>query len=112
MACMASCWAMAFFYQIFTKFYRLFLVKMAGNEKTPLLGFSQKLFKIKELDGRGDKIRTCDSYVPNVVLYQAELHPDGDARRPMTQKRARHLRETFQRSRSTAKAENFIRVSR
>ena len=26
--------------------------------------------------GRGDKIRTCDSYVPNVVLYQAELRPD------------------------------------
>lgn len=25
--------------------------------------------------GRGERIRTSDSYVPNVVLYQAELHP-------------------------------------
>ena len=25
--------------------------------------------------GRGDMIRTCDFYVPNVALYQAELHP-------------------------------------
>ena len=24
--------------------------------------------------GRGDKIRTCDPYVPNVVLYQTEPH--------------------------------------
>ena len=29
-----------------------------------------------EESGRGDMIRTCDSYVPNVVLYQAELRPD------------------------------------
>ena len=28
-------------------------------------------------DGRGDKIRTCDFYVPNVALYQAEPHLDG-----------------------------------
>ena len=27
--------------------------------------------------GRGDKIRTCDFYVPNVALYQAEPHLDG-----------------------------------
>ena len=27
--------------------------------------------------GRGDRIRTCDFYVPNVALYQAELHPEG-----------------------------------
>ena len=26
--------------------------------------------------GRGDRIRTCDFYVPNVALYQTELHPD------------------------------------
>ena len=26
--------------------------------------------------GRGERIRTSDSYVPNVVLYQAELHPE------------------------------------
>ena len=26
--------------------------------------------------GRGDRTRTCDLYVPNVALYQAELHPE------------------------------------
>ncbi len=26
--------------------------------------------------GRGDRIRTCDLYVPNVALYQTELHPE------------------------------------
>ena len=30
----------------------------------------------KKETGRGERIRTSDSYVPNVVLYQAELHPD------------------------------------
>ncbi len=29
--------------------------------------------------GRGDRIRTCDLYVPNVALYQTELHPEGAA---------------------------------
>jgi hypothetical protein len=28
-------------------------------------------------NGRGDRIRTCDLYVPNVALYQTELHPEG-----------------------------------
>ena len=27
-------------------------------------------------NGRGDRIRTCDIYVPNVALYQSELHPE------------------------------------
>ena len=26
--------------------------------------------------GRGDRIRTYDLYVPNVALYQTELHPE------------------------------------
>ena len=26
--------------------------------------------------GRGDRIRTCDFYLPKVALYQAELHPE------------------------------------
>ena len=30
--------------------------------------------------GRGDRIRTCDFYVPNVALYQAELHPESSSR--------------------------------
>ena len=31
---------------------------------------------IPEIIGRGERIRTSDSCVPNAVLYQAELHPD------------------------------------
>ena len=31
---------------------------------------------IRTKNGRDDWVRTSDSYVPNVVLYQAELHPD------------------------------------
>jgi hypothetical protein len=29
-------------------------------------------------NGRGERIRTSDSCVPNAVLYQAELHPEAD----------------------------------
>jgi hypothetical protein len=29
-----------------------------------------------ETGGRGERIRTSDSCVPNAVLYQAELRPD------------------------------------
>ena len=28
--------------------------------------------------GRGERIRTSDSCVPNAVLYQAELRPEAD----------------------------------
>ncbi len=31
--------------------------------------------RIKFLNGREDRIRTCDPLVPNQVLYQAELLP-------------------------------------
>ena len=34
-------------------------------------GFPRRLFHV----GRGDMIRTCDTLVPNQVLYQAELRP-------------------------------------
>ncbi len=44
------------------------------NGVEPVLIYKEKKDK---KNGRGDMIRTCDSYVPNVVLYQAELHPDG-----------------------------------
>ena len=30
--------------------------------------------------GRGERIRTSDSCVPNAVLYQAELHPEAITR--------------------------------
>ena len=32
----------------------------------------------KEISGRGERIRTSGLYVPNVALYQAKLHPEGD----------------------------------
>ena len=31
---------------------------------------------MKTMNGRGERIRTSGPYVPNVVLYQAELHPE------------------------------------
>src|SRR3989338_5750509 len=34
------------------------------------------------LIGRGERIRTSDSCVPNAVLYQAELHPAPQGRFP------------------------------
>ena len=33
--------------------------------------------------GRGDRIRTCDIYVPNVALYQSELHPEYRRMKPI-----------------------------
>src|SRR5690606_13187612 len=45
-----------------------------GNRKATRKG-GQLLDSI----GRGDRIRTCDLYVPNVALYQTELHPDSRA---------------------------------
>src|SRR4051795_12276353 len=46
-------------------------------------------------NGRGERIRTSDSCVPNAVLYQAELHPDGE----------------FQYLRVTAKVANSSKLS-
>ena len=37
---------------------------------------SSVLVVSKEIPGRGERIRTSDSCVPNAVLYQAELHPE------------------------------------
>ena len=53
--------------------------------------------------GRGERIRTSDSCVPNAVLYQAELHPDRGYRpeRPTVRYR----------SRSTAKASKCSKES-
>ena len=47
--------------------------KKARFEGGPFIVKRRNYLKI----GRGDRIRTCDFYVPNVALYQAELHPDG-----------------------------------
>ena len=34
-----------------------------------------RIFIFKIINGREDRIRTCDPLVPNQVLYQAELLP-------------------------------------
>ena len=36
---------------------------------------SQAFALFRKLNGRGDRIRTCDICVPNAALYQAELLP-------------------------------------
>ncbi len=49
------------------------------EESTPMLGeYSgpEKPFKISEIFGRGDRIRTCDLLLPKQALYQAELRPE------------------------------------
>ena len=42
------------------------------------IGISSFNWEIEKtnLIGRGERIRTSDSCVPNAVLYQAELHPE------------------------------------
>src|ERR1700727_2768057 len=45
--------------------------------------------KTPKISGRGDRIRTCDIYVPNVALYQSELHPD---RPPPTRRGGNRIR--------------------
>src|ERR1700738_1715987 len=46
--------------------------------------------------GRGDRIRTCDIYVPNVALYQSELHPEDT--RPPDQVKALQPKRSLQRA--------------
>src|SRR3989338_9737081 len=59
---------------------------------TQLSGFLQIILRILvdqkksnlliRSSGRGERIRTSDSCVPNAVLYQAELHPASQGRFP------------------------------
>ena len=37
---------------------------------------SSQLSYLARINGRDDRIRTCDTLIPNQVLYQAELHPE------------------------------------
>jgi hypothetical protein len=54
--------------------------RMAFNDHPAVLPDGSR----RELNGRGERIRTSDSCVPNAVLYQAELHPDVSARQRST----------------------------
>ena len=51
-----------------------------GNQKTVALRYATDRRGIKKPEnaeiGRGERVRTSDSCVPNAVLYQAELHPE------------------------------------
>ena len=58
----------------------------------------------KKRSGRGERIRTSDTCVPNAVLYQAELHPDFSLSRTNP--------NAFQRSRLIAKDSKCIREFR
>ena len=56
----------------FFKIDKFELVKVSENKtKTALSGGF-------EFRGRGERIRTFDTLVPNQVLYQTELRPEGD----------------------------------
>ena len=48
------------------------------------LGMNVRNLGLFDFPGRGDRIRTCDPYLPKVVLYQAELHPDVYLKNPLT----------------------------
>ena len=37
---------------------------------------SNRSYWLDHSNGRDDRIRTCDTLIPNQVLYQAELHPE------------------------------------
>lgn len=39
-------------------------------------GVGKHLHEFDHMSGRGERIRTSDSCVPNAVLYQAELRPE------------------------------------
>src|SRR5690606_5114061 len=55
------------------------LAQHRQNAKQPRHGGCFNSLIYKENFGRGERIRTSGLYVPNVALYQAKLHPDGDA---------------------------------
>src|SRR3569832_2387811 len=69
-------------------------------------------------DGRGERIRTSDSCVPNAVLYQAELHPEADGgcrtdvRLPFLKTTGKIKKLRGQKLRSTAKAANCSKTEK
>ena len=48
------------------------MIFLAGTKFGIVVATRRKPLRI---NGRGDRIRTCDIYVPNVALYQSELRP-------------------------------------
>ena len=64
---------------IFCSHLVLFRIFRGAPMRLSPLRLSLSLYKI----GRGERIRTSDSCVPNAVLYQAELHPENDWRVPL-----------------------------
>ena len=48
--------------------------------KASALPLSYTRLPANYLDGRGDRIRTCDPLVPNQVRYQTALHPESTAK--------------------------------
>ena len=46
------------------------------NKKNKQIKKAARIFKSRGLHCRGDRIRTCDTLVPNQVRYRAALHPE------------------------------------
>jgi len=61
-------------------------------------------------NGRGDWIRTSDFYVPNVALYQAELHPEVAGNKSFLNE-GRHLNPFFQECNSIPARNRFFRAT-
>ena len=49
-----------------------------GSERKEYQSTQRDCLRCRIKIGRGERIRTSDSCVPNAVLYQAELHPEND----------------------------------
>ena len=55
------------------------LARAEGPTPPPAIATGQEICPVTpalQKNGRGEWNRTTDLYVPNVALYQAELHPD------------------------------------
>ena len=56
------------------KYNMLYTIKFIEHVLTPESCYTKKTPEIPMSLRRRDRIRTCDFYVPNVALYQAEPH--------------------------------------
>ena len=56
------------------KYNMLYTIKFIEHVLTPVSCYTKKTPEFPMSLRRRDRIRTCDFYVPNVALYQAEPH--------------------------------------
>ena len=60
------------------KYNMLYTIKFIEHVLTPESCYTKKTPEFPMSLRRRDRIRTCDFYVPNVALYQAEPHPESE----------------------------------